>query len=175
MPERILFLDIDGVMSGTSLEMNWAYDSRTGREIVGKWGICRIPVENLNRIIETTQAQIVLSSMWRLGGGLENTRVNMVRHGFRYPETIIAGTPDLRVPCGDHRGPREDEISKWLTDAGKWDSSFAILEDEHDLGILKDHCVYTDPALGLTTEDADHVIAILQQPPETIDAYGGWA
>jgi hypothetical protein len=54
------------------------------------------------------------------------------------------------------------EIKEWLTAHGKGVESYAILDDEQEmLPEQQSHFVQTNPAVGITEEDADAIIAIL--------------
>jgi hypothetical protein len=80
----------------------------------------------------------------------------------------IDGTPDIR---GDPNVPRLHrrglEIQTWL-DANPGVTRWVVIDDEQSSieGTLdSDRCVFTDPALGLTDEDAERAIRIISGCP----------
>lgn len=71
---------------------------------------------------------------------------------------IIGLTGEIR------EGIRGAEIAAWLAEQADVES-FVILDDDSDMGHLAHRLVETDCVIGLTQEDADRAIAILNAPP----------
>jgi hypothetical protein len=115
MIKRYIFLDIDGVMVN--------YDSMILPEMDDNYHqfhpTC---VDNLNRIIEETNTEIVISSSWRNALGSDEANLKWIRdifikRGFKYPENIIGQTIRAYkyVQKGIHLSiPRGVEIKQWL-------------------------------------------------------------
>lgn len=151
---KIIFLDIDGVLNSV------AYDrQRTADQ--GNIDETRLPL--LKRIIDTTQARIVLTSSWRKHWDKDQNlcddigrEINALFAAYGLP--IYDKTPVL--PDND----RAEEIRLWLKEHNDT-GNFAILDDiafgwGED---LQDHLVRTNCRVGRGLED-EHVrkaIAIL--------------
>lgn len=140
--KKVLFLDVDGVLNTTNSRSLFSLTKPTLRQ--------------LKRIIDSTDAHIVLSSTWRLS-------IDAFRHLNRtlsYRGLHISGTtPNLGGEGGAvYRGK---EIKAWL-DENSSVMHYAILDDMSETfmeglpGFFR-----TDEATGLTEEIADKVIAHL--------------
>jgi hypothetical protein len=108
--ERILFLDVDGVLNHLDCFRN------LGQKLDPD---C---IARLNRLCEATGAKVVLSSAWRRVDGLERRLLDAgaLRHRRRR---------DWRTPyLGISRGA---EIAAWL--AGKRVARYAIVDDDDDM------------------------------------------
>ena len=143
---KILFLDVDGVMnSKTTLE-------KSTRGVIGIDPYLSLLVD---RIVQATQCEVILSSSWRhMGKGYEE--VNSI--------IPLAGKTDSC--CTGIRGV---EIYKWITENIPWDDRkdvtkfrYAILDDDSDMLLWqKDHFFQTTFDTGLTEEIAEKVIGHL--------------
>ena len=160
---KIVFLDIDGVLVNRASLMNrenkWTH-SNCAPECVAA----------LNRLIEHTEAAIVVSSVWRIGASLAELRD--ILHGHfgmkgkvigktpRFPYNDIPGTTDLSEEM------RGMEIDRWLQDHGDRYAveSFVILDDDSDMGIHKDRLVQTAFEVGLTDANVDRAVQVLAIP-----------
>lgn len=151
---KIIFMDIDGVLNSV------AYDrQRTADQ--GNIDETRLPL--LKRIIDTTQACIVLTSSWRKHWVKDQNlcddigrEINALFAAYGLP--IYDKTPVL--PEND----RAEEVRLWLKEHNDTES-FAILDDiAFGWGDdLQDHLVRTNCRVGRGLED-EHVqkaIAIL--------------
>jgi hypothetical protein len=136
--KRIIFLDFDGVLTVRETRFNTGHPN------------C---VAALNRIIEATDADIVVSSTWR-SMGIATCIGNLRRWGVR--GEVVGLTPHHP---GGFRGA---EIQEWLDSHGKHVASFVILDDDQDMGeTLMPKLVKTTCATGLCMEDAEKAIALL--------------
>jgi hypothetical protein len=176
---RIIFLDIDGVLNSE----NWF---RRRFKEVDKYTISAdypyyefdpLLVKNLNKIIQETDAKVVVSSTWRIGRTKEELQeiLNMV--GFE--GEIIGKTLHLGGIKG-YTIPRGCEIDYWLK--GKkfqrinWDiekqkerldesevKNYVILDDDSDmLYNQREHFVKTGWQDGLCSSSTDIAIEILK-------------
>ena len=117
--KKILFLDFDGVMvTDRHQEQLVAINSPLRDEYGAKCNpVC---VENLQQIINSTDADIVVTSTWKMALGLDGMqRMWQARH---LPGNILDVTPDID-PI--HRG---NEIQAWL-DIQTGAVRYAIIDD----------------------------------------------
>lgn len=169
--EKYIFLDIDGVLA----------TPKSIEGVGGAWKIEDEKQEILKRIIDSTGAKIVLSSSWRRWD-LETTIEFMKEEGFWFADLIIGVTIRayqwLERGTGIHLSiPRGVEIKQWVdthihSDNGKnWerkklgkDFTYVILDDDCDMLLEhKDNFVNTNSDLGLTDDDCELAIKILNR------------
>lgn len=149
---KIVFLDLDGVLNSI------AWYARRGPHAPEQdyfaYAIDPACMARLNRLCAQTGARIVFSSTWRKGVSLP--RLQTAFAGVGCAARIIGKTPELH---GETRGT---EIAAWLTihRAGR-DTTFVILDDDADMGLLSVRLIQTDRATGLTDADVDRAIALL--------------
>ncbi len=172
---KYIFLDIDGVLA----------TPKSIEGIGGEWKIEDEKQEILKNIIDSTGAKIVLSSSWRKWD-LEGTIEYMKQEGFWFADLIIGVT--IRAYQYIDRTkkihlsiPRGVEIQQWIdtnihSDNGKnWDRKvlgidfqYVILDDDSDmLYTQRNNFVHTNSSLGLTKEDCDKAIFILNKERDT--------
>lgn len=166
--KRIIFLDIDGVLAVPK------YDGKI-------WAICDERQKELQRVLEATNAEIVLSSSWR-SQTLEMTKEYMQKNGFWFTDKLIGVTIRayhyLDKTKKIHLSmPRGVEIDQWIdtnihSNNGKdfkhktigKDFNYVILDDDSDMLLEhKNHFVKCHWKTGLTTRLADKAIKILMQ------------
>ena len=143
MPLRALFLDIDGVLNSRQ----W-YDRRPDEPVMGRVDelaskIDPMAVARLNLVVMETGCVVVLSSTWRCTDPISNIGRALRQRGFA--SYLFGATP----PLGN---PRGKEIAAWLRLATV--DSFAILDDDNDMGELLGRLVQTDVETGL--QDRHH-------------------
>lgn len=156
---RVLFLDIDGVLNSSN------YFRREAGEVDGRGleayegaQIDPFAIERLNRVIDATCAEVVISSAWRLGGSLGSIQRVLRARGFKH--RVFCKTPVLL------EGLRNNEIQKWLDDNQPVER-FAIVDDLFVAGIgFAPQFVLTDYEDGLTDAHADRLIQILNRVEE---------
>lgn len=156
--KNILFLDFDGVMVTDRYQTQLMDD---GPQLhVDEYGYKFDPVcvENLRQIIESTDAEIVVTSTWKMERGLSGIqRMWEARH---LPGRVIGVTPDID-PI--HRG---NEIEGWL-DANLGAVHYAIIDDcpfteffrEEQLPFL----FKVDERTGLDEETTKKIVENLKQ------------
>lgn len=140
---KVIFLDIDGVLISRRYASRNTADPRC--------------IEELNRITDTTGAEIVVSSSWK-HHGLQ--KITLILKQWGVAGDIIDMTPDA-----EEGYDRKWEIMTWLDRAGfyRWtDSSFVVIDDEPDAFPVESYSVLTDFESGLNQIDADRAIAILE-------------
>lgn len=166
---KVIFLDIDGVLNSD------AYAARYHKEILREKGyhifVDPEAVNRVKKICDETGAKIILSSSWRMFD-LKNTIEDLNRYRDLRPiiDLIIGITP--RLIC-DRRGteinyviPRIDEcIEKGLIDEkykGEKIDLYIIIDDNDDMvSFQQDLLIHVDSWKGLTDEDADKAIDLL--------------
>lgn len=147
---KILFLDIDGVLiSGDYLHQEVA----AGRSSIPSTMVLpEDKIHLLKEIIDTTGAEIVLSSTWRIH---DDTFLNLQRQLYKESMLIYHWTG----PC---RHTRIDEIKEWLI--GKSVKQFCILDDCPEMAeFTTTNLVRTYWDYGLQKEHVQKVIDILNK------------
>jgi hypothetical protein len=160
---KVIFLDIDGVLNVIP----------QGHDEFG--GIFHTNfINNLHRIIDETDAKIVISSTWRFSG----LQVMKDMWKFRdYPGEVIGITPDLWTRSIDEdtkeKVERGHEIDLWLNQHPEVEN-YVILDDDNDF-LLKqrnnfvrtsdniNHSDCVDVGYGLTNVCTDTAIRILNR------------
>ena len=139
-----LFLDIDGVMN--SVEDRFSLLLETDKHF-----------EYLKEIVSSTNAQIILSSAWRINfhRGVSSRLITRLK---QFNLAISDLTP---IRKDHHRGK---EIQQWLTDHDYSDKdSYVVLDDEDfDMQDIKEHVVKINMNKGLQQEHVQKCIDILK-------------
>jgi hypothetical protein len=156
IPDKIIFLDIDGVMNRCRAAYRPDIKSEI-EEIEADELFEDFAVSNLNSIVEETNCYFVISSAWRVYYDIEKLKTIFTLNGFKYSNRIIDYTPRFFSYV-----PRGREIKKWLED-NKFEGEFVIIDDNDDMCELKDRLVFTDSYDGLTDEKALEVKQKLPQ------------
>ena len=145
---RIIFLDCDGVINILSPSYNTAYYRPDGSVV---WFESSL-IQRLNWLIEKTDANVVISSSWRLD--MADLKVQMEVNGFKYWDKVVGETP--------YFGFRGDEIQEWLDNYQDLDpiETYVVLEDEiadvcgdKCMTISEEFVVEVDMKNGLTHQD----------------------
>ncbi len=153
---KILFLDIDGVLNNQTHFQNKQID--TSR-------FDKTNVSALNKIVEETNAKVVISSTWRVLYSLEELKEIFKEEGVK--ADIMGYTESLHNVETFEMASRGFEISEWIR---KNQNSFkngienyAIIDDEDDfLDSQKEHFFPTDGTIGLTENNASKIIEFLK-------------
>lgn len=153
---KIVFLDVDGVLNSQRVadRIGWGGHFNESEEATHenvKWG--QSLVDNLKEIVQKTGAQIVMSSTWRKFFSIEKFKEMFAVYNFN-DAPVIDKTP------GGYRS-RGMEIDEWLAD-NPHVKQYVILDDYDDfLPEQAQYYVETDPEVGLSEEDRDKAIQIL--------------
>ena len=153
---KVIFLDVDGVLN------NCRTKARCGEYM----GIDTALVKQLKKIVDATEAEIVLSSTWRLGYNREHQELAnhskyLANKLGKQHMRVVGYTPDL-----GHMGIlRGQEIREWLNKNDDVVTEWVVLDDEYfgDFAThgIDTHWVKTDTDEGLTDADVEHAIRIL--------------
>jgi len=164
---KVIFLDIDGV-----LNTKWWYTQMDRNTPKDKYGYAFDPkaVANLRRIVEETGAIIVISSSWKCMGLSQMEEMWDVRN---LPGKIVGITPNsvsdellvnADIDSIELFHIRGEEIKEWLTRHGKHVSHYVIIDDmDNMLPEQQTLFVQTNPEVGLTEDDANKAIVILNK------------
>jgi len=149
--KKLIFLDVDGVLN---------IMSNSYRTFMKPYGQHIEPhlVQRLNYLIDKTNADVVVSSAWRVH--MDDLETQMVEQGFKHWHRVIGATPY----GGSNRG---DQIKKWLEE-NEYYGLYCVLEDEpSDIcgnkcrAISAMYVVHVDMAEGLSENDVSRAIGIL--------------
>ena len=122
-------------------------------------------MEAFKSILEgVPRVRVILSSTWRLPQHVNQLHGQWLKNGF--PVSLAwEATPDTRGEPEVSRFHRRGlEIKAWLEahpDMHRW----VVLDDERmaiEPILGSERCVFTNPARGLTAEDAERAIEILR-------------
>ena len=164
---KIIFLDIDGV-----LNTKWWYSQMDRNTHRDKYGYAFDPqaVANLRKIVEETGADIVISSSWKCMG---LSQMEDMWKDRNLPGKIIGITPnsvsdelliDADIDSMELFHIRGEEIKEWLKKHGKHSCRYAIIDDmDNMLPEQQSYFVHTNPEVGITEDDAEKAIAILNK------------
>lgn len=152
MNRPIVFLDFDGVLNTEQYQARLAIDGKPTKDA---WGPLFDPcaVANLRKILEATDAAIVISSSWRYLYRLGSLR--MMWEVRELPGEILD-----TLPCGASYISRGEDIEYWLEKHGHPD--YVIVDDLDDfLPSQHKRFVETNPTIGITGADAHKAIEII--------------
>lgn len=152
MTRPVIFLDFDGVLNTEQYQAQLAIDGKPTKDA---WGPLFDPraVGNLRKIIEATDAGIVISSSWRWMHRLGSLR--MMWEMRELPGEILD-----TLPCGAQYISRGEDIEYWLDRNGR--PGYVIIDDLDDFfSSQRDRYVETNPIVGITETDAIKAIEIL--------------
>lgn len=163
----VLFLDFDGVLNSCDY---FSSPRAADRHEDGR-RVDPLAVANLNRIIEATNCQVVISSTWRKGNSLGGLLRILVSRGLdkKHWDNFIRMTPvlDSRMESGLWRSvERGREIQAWLDKHPEKFERIVILDDDGDMVHLMPHLVLTHGITGLDAEKTAEAIRRLsiEQP-----------
>ena len=147
---KIIFLDFDGVI--TTRDSKWEIDNNK----------CLL----VKKICDETGAKIVISSSWRYST-IEKTIDAYKLHDWILTPYIIDVTENLSMSSGwdlfSYFPQRGLEISEYIN-KHELIQNYVILDDDSDmLYIQKDHFVKTDTYKGLSEENVQQAIQILNK------------
>jgi len=151
---KIIFLDFDGVLNTEHYQGLLQYQGKPWQDEYGAFFDPKA-VKQLKRIIDATDADIVVESSWKYLGLDAMKELWKVRN---LPGTIIDITPSL---LGKNIGV---EIASWLSKYAKQDIRYVIIDDEYViLDSQLPHFILTNPYEGITEEQANRAISMLNE------------
>ena len=151
---KIIFLDFDGVMVTDRYQAQLTATNSPLRDDYGA-KFDPVCVENLRQIIDATDAEIVVTSTWKMEMGLDG--IQKMWNARNLPGKVIGVTPDID-PI--HRG---DEVQAWL-DANPGAVRYAIIDDCPILDFFREeqlpHLFKVDERTGLDEKTVTKVIEL---------------
>jgi len=134
-PHFLIFLDFDGVIKHKPTK-------KLKQECVIR----------VNKIARFLNANIVISSSWRL-------LLNWKKLNPNFENRIIGITPDLEGPSYNNTHIRYQEILEFL-DKKEWqDISWLALDDEKAFFPNHANVYYTNPEILITEQDVENIIS----------------
>ena len=164
---KYLFLDFDGVLN-TEFYQDLLLSQ--GKQWQDEQGAFFDPeaVKQLERIIDATQASIVIESSWKYLGLKAMQDMWAARH---LPGRVIDITPSCASDIWLQAAGLNDndlahckgiEIASWLFDHATQDFKYVIIDDEYViLDSQLPHFIMTNPFDGITEDEANRAIALL--------------
>ena len=166
---KIIFLDFDGVLNTEHYQNYLMYQGKPWRD---EYGALFDPkcVRWLKRIIDETEADIVIESSWKYLGlvamqelweerDLPGKVIGITDSTASDKWLLNANLDDIDPAMGHCKGM---EIASWLADNTKNDVNYVIIDDEYVcLESQLPHFILTNPHDGITRDIADRVIALL--------------
>ena len=165
---KVIFLDIDGVLNSYDFYLS----DRCPGNLNGQEGdIDPMCVERVLRICNETNAQIVISSDWRIAW--EGTRMRLEKMGLSR-DIVVDKTPELiwqRLGKHNYMVENDDEsyeysrgreIDLWL-EAHPECTNYVIIDDRMDFTEEQQpHFVHVNSKCGLTDDNTDIAIMTLK-------------
>lgn len=153
--EKIIFLDCDGVLNEDPKLHIMMHPEDFDAGKLSKY-IYKSKINLINQIIESTGADVVISSSWRNVLSLEDFRQIFKDKGFI--GNIVATTE----PGGVEHDDRWKQINKCIKELKP--KKYIILDDDHlstKYDFYNPYFVKTKDILGLTSEDVEKSIELL--------------
>ena len=150
---KIIFLDFDGVLNTEYYQGLLQFQGKQWQDQYGAFFDPRA-VRQLKRVIDTTDADIVVESSWKYLGLEAMQELWRVRN---LPGRVIDITPSLT-----DNASKGEEIAAWLSEYAMPDTRYVIIDDEYVvLDSQIPYFILTNPYEGLTEEQADRAMLIL--------------
>lgn len=156
---KVIFLDFDGVI--TTLKSKYKLDP-------DKMAL-------IGRILDATDAKIVISSSWRrfsleetIKDITDTSRFNVGDNPFPYPDAVIGVTERMYSFCYPNNDrhfdlPRGVEIQHYI-DTHKEIEQYVILDDDCDMLLCQaNNFIHTDTYEGISELDVEKAIVILNK------------
>ena len=168
---KIIFLDIDGVLNTEHYQGLLQYQGKSWQDEYGAF-FDPNAVKQLKRIIDATNADIVVESSWKYHGLDAMKELWEVRN---LPGRIIDITPstisdeyllsnDLENIYPSMLHCKGVEIASWLSKYETQDFRYVIIDDEYViLDSQLPYFILINPYEGITEEQANQAISILNE------------
>ena len=150
---KIIFLDVDGVLNSIKNLIN--VSNKNHRPYSGyDYPFDEKCLKNLKRIVDETNAYIVITSTWRMHEIGKSILLNELKK-YGLDERVIGYTDILHQSRGE-------EILRYLDKLGE-NIIFIILDDDNDFKSLDDYLIQTDYQYGLTEKETKLAIKKLNK------------
>lgn len=139
---NLVFLDVDGVLNSID-HAKKVYEETLRAHSGYEYPFDPECLERLQRLVEKTDARIVITSTWRKTEEGKRVLQNILEQ-YDLANRVIGYTPILNKIRGE-------EIKFFLKELNQ-DVSYIILDDDDDMGELMPHLILTSIKTGLTEE-----------------------
>jgi hypothetical protein len=163
---KLIFLDIDGVLNSSQYIRSEEYRMETlGMSdaevmlIAHHTHLDPKALLILNDLVLWSGAEVVLSSTWRAKYSPEDLTEMMRQRGATFK--ISDSTPVLHGKVNSSRIPRGKEIEAYLAKLEVQPEAYVILDDHDDMLNLKKFLVLTSIKVGITSDDVEKALKIL--------------
>lgn len=163
---KYIFLDIDGVLNSKKYGESDYYKKATADMsdaevmlIAHHLHIDPDAVKLVNDLVARSGAKVILSSTWR--GKYSCAEMTEMLKGRGATFEISDATPALFGKVHSSRIPRGKEIGHFLRLLEEWPEAYVILDDHEDMMTHKPFLVKTDGKFGLTQDDVEKALKIL--------------
>lgn len=163
---KIVFLDIDGVFNSCEYNKSERYLLETAGMsdaeimlIAHYTHLDPLSIQIFNGLIKRSGAIVVLSSTWR--GRYSPEEMTKMFHDRGGEFEVKDATPILHGKINSSRIPRGKEIAAYLSALDEQPESFVIFDDHDDMLHLKQNLVQTNIKTGITQEDVERALKIL--------------
>lgn len=143
---KVIFLDIDGVLTSEPYTRQCIFEYKRENLYGLDWFDPKC-TKALRQIIDSTGAVIVISSSWR---DLGREKLLHLWEELKLPGELYGTTPEWVLT-------KREAIEQWLQD-NEWDKY--VIVDDADLKM--DNSFKTNPASGLSEDDANKIIDMLK-------------
>jgi len=168
---KLLFLDIDGVLAtAASVHLKDKYYQTPFDKSFHHYPFATSCVEALNCALKESEAEVVISSAWRMFG-LDAVKFCLEHEGVK--ANVIGETPETRTDSSWYvpnrkldsyiSTPRGLEIQAWLDQNKATDAKIVIVDDCTDMVHLKKRLVKTSWEKGLEMHHTFRIISMLKE------------
>jgi hypothetical protein len=154
---NIIFLDIDGVLN-TERFIKYQIEHHECDPYEADFNFDPICMKNLKKLIDKTNSYIVISSSWRTSKRLINEISNNLKL-YDINNRFFSSTPNLIDKT------RGEEIEFWLDCFSDMNLNYIIIDDENDVGKLKNRLVLCDQYYGFTKIELEKALELLRGEP----------
>jgi HAD domain in Swiss Army Knife RNA repair proteins len=163
---KYIFLDFDGVLNSTHFMRSAHFLESTAGLTDPELYLLQYgymldpePIKLVNDLVEKTGAKVVASTSHRIRYSLEELDAMLAKRGatFQFSGKTPRLLPKKFSQCID----RGDEIQAFLDELSEKPEAFVILDDLNNMVHLTPYLVLTSDMVGLTTEDAEKALKIL--------------
>jgi len=162
---KYIFLDIDGVFNSSDYSRSIEYLTETAGMsdaqimlIAHHTHLDPKAIKVFDDLVERSGATVILSSTWRWKYSVDEMNEMLKGRGAKF--TIAAATPILFGKISS-RIPRGKEIAEFIKVLPEVPESFVIIDDHDDMLHLKTNLVQTDPKHGITPDDVEKALKVL--------------
>lgn len=173
--DKLVFLDFDGVLNNSEFAAHQYKNDESAQDSMGLDLFDPKAIECMNRIIDATEAKIVVTSSWRYLGLAKLQKLWKERglHGEIIGMTSLHVVDELILEKGTewleretNGSPRSEEIAHWLKtyDINATygiNANYVILDDLPMPKELQVHAIQVNPRFGLTDQHVKQAIKIL--------------